>query len=184
MALRQDGPYTYADWVTLFDDDVRRELIGGEVIVAPSPNTRHQDVLLRLVRPFADFLDAFGGGRVFIAPYDVVLSDHTVVEPDLVLIADADLDVITEANVRGAPTMVAEVVSDPRHDRVRKRDLYARHGIDEYWVVDPDADRIEVYRLAAGTGTYPKPALLEEGESVSPRALPDLVIEVEELFRR
>lgn len=185
MAVQHDAPLTYADLAAFPDDDVRRELIDGEVAVTPSPNTRHQDVLLRLVLAFANHLAASGGGRVFVAPYDVVLSDHSVVEPDLVFIADEDLDVITEANVQGAPTLVAEVVSHSRTDRVRKRELYARHGIGEYWVVDPDADRVEVYRLVAGgQATYPKPELFEVGETVSPRSVPTLSIDLAELFRR
>jgi Uma2 family endonuclease len=185
MALQHDAPLTYADFAALPDDLVRRELIDGGVVVTPAPNTRHQDVLGRLFLAFANHLAASGGGRVFVAPYDVVLSDHTVVEPDLVFVADDDLGLVTEANLQGAPTLAAEVVSHSRTDRVRKRDLYARHGIGEYWVVDPDADRVEVYRLtAAGGGTYPKPELFEVGETVSPRSLPTLTIDLAELFCR
>lgn len=83
--------------------------------------------------------------------------------------------------------MATEVVSHSRTDRMRKRDLYARYGIGEYWVVDPDADRIEVYRLPAGgddVGAYPKPELFEVGKTVSPGCLPDLVIDLGDLFRR
>lgn len=175
---------TYADFAAFPDDGVRRELIEGEIIVSPSPKTRHQNVLGRLFVAFVNHLAARSGGQAFVAPYDVVLADHTVVEPDLVFVADADLGIITEANIQGSPTFVAEVVSDPRTDRVRKRDLYARHGISEYWVVDPDADRIEVYRLSAGGGAYPKPELFEVGEALSPVSLPDLVVDLAELFRR
>lgn len=182
MALQHDAPLTYADFAALPDDLVQRELIDGEVVVTPAPNTRHQDVLGRLFLAFANHLTAADGGRVFVAPYDVVLTDHTVVEPDLVFVADDDPGLITEANLQGAPTLVAEVVSHSRTDRVRKRDLYARHGIGEYWVVDPDADRIEQYRLVGDI--YPKPELFEVGEMLSPRCLPDLTVDLAELFRR
>jgi Uma2 family endonuclease len=186
MALPSEVMLTYADFAALPDDGVRRELLEGEIVVSPSPNTRHQNVLGRLFVAFANHLAVHGGGQVFVAPYDVVLDEHTVVEPDLVFLGDTDLDIITEANVQGVPTLVAEVVSHSRTDRVRKRDLYSRHGIGEYWVVDPDADRVEVSRLTAGGGethTYPKPELFEVGERVSPGCLPALFIELDQLFR-
>lgn len=153
--------------------------------MTPAPNTRHQDVLGRLFVAFVNHLATHGGGRVFIAPYDVILADDNVVEPDLVFVADSHLAIITEANIQGAPSFVAEVVSHARTDRVRKRDLYARHGIGEYWVVDPDADRVEVYRPGPGGGhAYPKPELFETGEAVAPVSLPGLVVDLAELFRR
>ncbi len=77
---------------------------------------------------------------------------------------------------------MVEVVSDPRTDRVRKRDLYARHGVPEYWVVDPDADRVEVYRLRASS--YPKPSIVEPGEVLTSMSLPLLRVDVAALLAR
>lgn len=173
---------TYADLASFPDDGLRRELLEGELLVSPSPKVRHQEVVGRLYVVLANHLARRGGGRVYVAPLDVVLSDRTVLEPDVLFVSEEQLGILTEANVQGPPALVVEVLSDPRVDRVRKRDLYARYGVPEYWVVDPDADRVEVYRLAGER--YAKPEILEPGETLTTAALPDLRIDVAELLRR
>jgi Uma2 family endonuclease len=127
MAVRP-SKLTYDDLVNFPDDGLRRELIDGEVFVTPAANTRHQRLVGRLHRLLANHFESRGGGEVFVAPYDVVLSLTDVVEPDLVVVAGADVGLVTEANIKGAPTLAVEVVSDPRHDRVRKHKLYASFG--------------------------------------------------------
>lgn len=114
-------PWTYEDYVDFPDDGKRYEIVDGEVYVTPAPNLRHQDIVGLLYRRIADHLDRHGGGRVFFAPVDVVLSATNVVEPDIVFVADADRDRITAANLQGPPTLAVEVLSDPRHDRVALR---------------------------------------------------------------
>ena len=156
---------TYEDYLAFPDDSLRRELIAGEVFVTPSPNARHQRVVFRLAFSLEAHLRGHGGGEVFIPPFDVVLSEHDVVQPDVIFVAEADAGIVGEANIRGVPTLVAEVVSDPRTDRVRKRRLYEQVGVPEYWVIDPDSDRVEVYRLAGGR--YAKPEILEPGETLT-----------------
>lgn len=171
---------TFDDYAAFPDDGRRWELLDGEAYLTPAPNTRHQDVVLRIVTRFSVHTDEHGGGRVFVAPYDVVLSEHDVVEPDVVFVADEDAHRITEANLQGPPTLAVEVLSDPRHDLVRKRKLYAHFGVPEYWVVDPRADRVEVYRLA--DGAYGLPALHEPGMELTYDRLPGLRIDVTALF--
>lgn len=182
MAVQPRTKLTYEDYTSFPDDGIRRELIEGEVQVTPSPVTRHQRIALRLARLLADHADEHHAGEVFIAPYDVVLSRHDVVQPDIAFVAAAHAHIVTEANVQGPPSLVVEVVSDPRTDRVRKRDLYARHGVPEYWVVDPDADRVEVYRLRASS--YPKPSIVEPGEVLTSMSLPLLRVDVAALLAR
>lgn len=176
MGMPGPALLTYADYAALPDDGRRWELIDGELFLSPAPKTRHQEVVVRLVVLLGNHVAAHKEGKVFVAPYDAVMSDHVVVQPDLVYLAAADTHRITEANLQGAPTLAIEVVSDPRHDLVRKRELYARFGVAEYWAVQPDADRIEVFRLAGGA--YPKPDLLEPGDQLETPLLPGLVIDV------
>jgi Uma2 family endonuclease len=159
------APWTYDDYVDFPDDGRRYEIVTGEVHVTPAANTRHQDLVLFVVRRIADHVDRHGGGRVFVAPYEVVLSPTDIVQPDVLFVADPATHRITKANLQGSPTLAVEVLSDPRHDRVRKRQLYARYGVEEYWIVDPDGDRVEVYRLA--DGRYPTPTLLEVGATLT-----------------
>lgn len=173
---------TYADLATFPDDGLRREIIDGELIVSPAPRLRHQRVLARLFLAFGNHIAAAGGGEAFFAPADVVFSDINVTEPDLLFVADDQLQILTEMNIQGSPALVVEVLSDPRMDRVRKRDLYARFAVPEYWVVDPDADRVEIYRLTGDS--YAKPEILEPEETLTYERLPGLRIDLAALFAR
>lgn len=175
-SMPEGATLTYADLASFPDDGLRRELIDGELIVSPSPRTRHQQVLARLYLIVGNHIAASGGGEAFFAPLDVVFTDRNVVEPDLLFVADDQREILTETNVQGSPALVVEVVSDPRLERVRKRDLYARFGVPEYWVVAPDADRVEVYRLRGDA--YAKPEILEPGETLTYDRLPGLRIDL------
>ncbi|MEA2685646.1 MAG: hypothetical protein QOE93_841 [Actinomycetota bacterium] len=180
MAVERPRTLTYADYAALPDDGRRFELIDGELFEMAAPSTRHQDLVLHLGIDFGLHVRAHGGGRVFVAPCDVVLADTVTVQPDVVYLSDSDAHRITAPNIQGPPTMVVEVLSVPRHDLVRKRELYARFAIPEYWVVHPDADRVEVYRLEGAA--YAKPVVLEPGEHVTTDLVPGLTIDVGELL--
>ncbi|HEX9775951.1 MAG TPA: Uma2 family endonuclease [Actinomycetota bacterium] len=180
--MAQSELLTFDDLFHFPDDGLRRELIDGELFVSPSPVTRHQEILGRLYLEFGVHVRDVGGGKVFIAPLDILFSDRDVVEPDLIVVADDRLDVIGEKNLRGVPSLLIEVVSDSRYDRVRKRDLYARYGVPLYWIVDPDADRIEVYHHEAGG--YAKPEIFEPGDTLTVEFLPGLALDLTTIFAR
>ena len=182
MAVEPKRLLTYEDFLTFPDDGVRREIVEGEVLVTPAPNVRHQDLVLRLCFALEEHVRAHGGGRVFVSPLDVRLSEHDIVEPDVIFLAEDRLSIIKEKFMLGSPSLLIEVVSDPRTDRVRKRELYARAGVPEYWIVDPDAERGEVHRLEGSR--YGKPQILEPGESLETTLLPGLRLNIEDLFRR
>ncbi|MEO8678964.1 MAG: Uma2 family endonuclease [Vicinamibacterales bacterium] len=139
---------TYDDFLLFPDDGQRHELIDGEHYVTPSPNTRHQDLSVRLILALGNHL---AGGRLFHAPYDCVFTDFDVVEPDLLWIADDQLGIITEKHVRGVPALVVEILSPStrRVDERIKRNLYDRVGVREYWVIDGVGNRIGVHRRGA-----------------------------------
>lgn len=172
---------TYADLAAMHDDDMRHELLGGELVVSPSANTRHQRLSGRISFAFRLHIRTHGGGEMFEA-LDVVFADTTVLQPDLLFVADDQQDIVTDANVQGVPALVIEIVSDSRYDRVRKRDAYARFGVPEYWIVDPDADRIEVYRLRGDA--YARPEVFEVGDTLAFSGLPGLTLDLRELFAR
>lgn len=111
-----------------------------------------------------------------------MLAEDTVVEPDVLLLRPEHVDRVGERFIRGAPDLVVEVSSpSTRHlELVRKRAAYERHGVAEYWYVDLDAERIEVYRLAAGR--YGRPELRDRGEQLSSALLPGLVLTVDGLL--
>jgi Uma2 family endonuclease len=119
---------------------------------------------------------------VFPAPLDVILSDHDVVEPDVFFVAEGQSGIIGERNVGGVPALLIEVLSEARRDRVLKRDLYERFGVPEYWIVDGEADRVEVYRNVGGR--YGKPQIFEPGDVLTLESLPGLAIDVGALLAR
>lgn len=182
MAVDRTRLLTYEDFLSFPDDGIRREIVEGELLITPSPDIRHQDLVGFVFNRLYTHVEHAGGGRVFVAPLDVRLSEHDVVEPDVVFVADDRTDILKGKFILGAPTLLVEVVSDPRTDRVRKRELYARAGVPTYWIVDPDADRVEVYRLQGSS--YGKPVILEAGDTLELTELRGLAIEVAALFAR
>jgi Uma2 family endonuclease len=146
--------------------DERLELIDGELFVTPSPTTIHQRVIRRLHRLFEEAIIEAGVGEFFPAPYDVKLADGSIVQPDLVAVLTERFAVIATDGIEGVPDFIVEVVSpsSKTHDRVRKRELYARHGVSEYWLVDPDARNITIFSDP------------QEGQFRSERAINDIVV--------
>jgi Uma2 family endonuclease len=180
---------SYDDFVLFPDDGKRHELIDGEHFVTPSPNLRHQWILQNLNRALDSFVRERGLGRVFFAPLDVLFTFHDVVEPDLMFISTARREVLTAANVQGAPDLVVEVVSPSsrRHDEVRKRDLYERGGVAEYWVVDPEAETVKVFRRGGDeptSGRFARPVLLtlRDGDTLTSPLLPGFELPLAAVF--
>jgi len=140
---------TYSDYAALPDDGRRYELHHGELSVTPAPGTRHQGAIVNLITLLNEHVRSRGLGRAFVAPTDCILSNVTVVQPDVLYIATDRLTIISERGIEGAPTLVVEVLSPStaRLDRDRKMKLYAEHGVPYYWIVDPESRSVEAYTL-------------------------------------
>ena len=144
--------FTYEDYRTT-PEDKRYELLDGDLLMTPAPNLKHQQVLLRLGSRLGPFIEERALGELFVAPCDVVLSDHDVVQPDLLFVSRERERLLSGGDaVRGAPDLVVEILSPATagRDRGYKRALYARHGVAEYWLVDPADETIAVHRLQDG----------------------------------
>jgi Uma2 family endonuclease len=144
---------TYDDYCLLPNDGKRYEIIDGELFVTPSPRTAHQKVVTNLCYYLADFIKKEGLGEVYVAPFDVVFSRFDVVEPDVLYISKARATVLTEENVQGPPDLVVEVLSESTADidHTTKLKLYARFGVQEYWIIDPIICSAEIYRQEEGS---------------------------------
>ena len=157
--MAQSAPkLTYDDFVLFPDDGKRHEIIDGVHYVTPSPVTRHQAISGRLFLSLGNFLAAQPQlGRVFYAPFDVIFTRWDVVEPDLLVIAGDQLDILTTKNVQGAPAIVVEILSPGTRkvDESIKRRLFERGGVREYWLIDPELDIVKVYRREAD-GRFPR----------------------------
>ena len=161
-------------------DDVRCELIDGELIIMPSPTALHQTLLKNLAASFM-VLESRGLGTMFFAPLDVILSNFDVVQPDLIFVSNERAYIIQDY-IRGAPDLLVEILSPSteRRDRIVKRNLYARHGVGEYWLVDPYAKTITVLLLGAnGYDTY---AVFGAGDTLTSPALPGFALDVGIIF--
>ncbi len=142
---------TYADYAELPNDGRRYELHEGELSVTPAPGTPHQRILGNLYLILAPHVRASGRGEVVLSPFDCIMSDITVVEPDLVYVDERRHGLLSQRGLEGAPTLAVEIISPSTRtiDRRVKLGLYARHRVEYYWIVDPDAHTIDALRLSA-----------------------------------
>jgi Uma2 family endonuclease len=180
--------WTYRDLVALPEDQLRHELIDGEHIVSPSPNTAHQEISKHLFRALDGYAERHHTGEVLYAPFDVKLSLFTVLVPDLVYFTtERFARVVNEKHATGAPDLVVEILSSGtrRRDKGRKRAVYDREGVREYWIVDPEARSITVLRRPrAGAGLTDVTVLtLAKGETIESPLFPGLQVLLREVFR-
>jgi Uma2 family endonuclease len=189
LAVRDHDHHTYGDYL-LWPEDVRYELIDGVAyLMAPAPTLDHQEVAGEIFRQLANALRD-KPCRAFIAPVDVRLPKadeaddgiDTVVQPDVLVVCDGSR--LDRRGVRGAPDFVVEVLSPGTagHDQVRKRRVYERSGVREYWLVHPVDRVVIVYRLA--DGEYGKPDVQELAGTTLVGVLPGVVIAWDELAGR
>jgi len=141
-----DRLYTYEDYLKI-DDDNQYELIGGKLILVPAPRTIHQKITRKLIQTIGIFVDKNNLGELYGAPIDVLLNEKEKPQPDIVFISKERLDIITEMNIQGAPDLVIEILSPStgKYDRVEKSKMYYKHGVKEYWIVDPVHKVIEIF---------------------------------------
>ena len=170
---------TYEDYASLPDDE-RCELIDGELIPMPSPKKIHQRLILDLSWILRR-LEEMGLGELFIAPLDVILSSFDVVQPDLIFVSNARAHIIQDY-IRGAPDLLVEILSPSteRRDRIVKRELYARHGVPEYWLIDPYAKTITV--LTLGANGYDTRAVYGAGDTLTSPTLSGFNVDVSLIF--
>jgi Uma2 family endonuclease len=143
---------TYKDYEALPADGRRYELHEGELSVTPAPSPQHQRISRNLNEVLQQHVKARGLGEVLYAPIDCILGETTVVQPDLVYLDVTRVPAVSARGIEGPPTLVVEILSPTTTliDRSTKRQLYARHGVPYYWIVDPEARTVEAYSLAEG----------------------------------
>ncbi len=177
-----ERPLTYDDLFEMPKDGLRREIIGGELIVNPAPRRDHQDVSSELHGLWYEYFRESGEGRVWSHPVDLYIGPNDVVQPDLIVIRSSRLAIYRpEGMVVEAPDIVIEIVSpsSQRTDRVGKMALYARFGVPEYWIVDPE-ERTLVINALNGL-VYDQIPPVAEG-TIGSRAFPGFAIDPDALF--
>jgi Uma2 family endonuclease len=177
---------TYDDFVLFPDDGNRHELIDGEHYVTASPNTKHQQVSMELGFLIRSWLEDHPVGRLFAAPFDIVLSHFDVVEPDLIYLShERAAEIMTTLHLRGAPELIVEIGSPStrQRDETIKRRLYERMGISEYWFVDPELDVVRVYRRDGDRFARPLELSPEAGDTLTTPLLAALTMPLTRIFR-
>lgn len=190
-ALAPEERFTYRHYRT-WPDEERWELIDGQAwAMSPAPATRHQRLSRKLFNQIVNLLE----GRpceAFDAPFDVLLPKgdeiddqvDSVVQPDIVVFCDKSK--VHEHGARGAPDLIIEILSPStsRKDLNEKFRLYERHGVREYWVVDPGNKAVQVWRIKE-TGGFDEGdlrELLRDPSPISSRALEGFAVDPKELF--
>ena len=150
-----------------------------------SPATRHQRILLNLSYLLQSHLETHPTGEIFFAPFDVLLSEFNVFVPDLIYLSRERSYLLTSKNLRGAPDLAVEILSPSTRarDMRLKRDVYARTGVLEYWVIDPDGDTVTVHGVASSSpSTFAAPVRYDRLATLTTSLLPGLSLPLERVL--
>ncbi|QBD83657.1 Uma2 family endonuclease [Ktedonosporobacter rubrisoli] len=176
------GQWTYAQYATIPEDGHRYEVVSGVLYMAPSPSAEHQSIVGEIFAYLRSAIQATKRGRVFVAPFDVILADRHVVQPDVLVVLNEHRERITERCVLGAPDLVVEVASPAtiRHDLHEKFVAYASAGVPEYWIVLPGSKTVEL--LVLEEGQYHSLGVFRGKASLPSKIVPEWNVKVEQFF--
>ena len=178
MAPQTSIKLTWEDYAAIPDDGRRHEIIDGEHYVNPAPVAFHQIVVSNIEFALQQYVRAQHAGRVLSSPINVVLSEHDIVQPDLLFVQAARVPII-QRNIQGPPDLVIEVLSESnrRYDVRTKYELYERTGVGEYWIIDPDELAVRVFRRDGG-----KFARVEVTDAITTPLLPGFTLPLAVIF--
>lgn len=173
---------TYDDYRDLPNDGKRYEIIGGELFMTPAPGTEHQRILGKLYNSVSTLIENKNIGEIFMAPVDVILSMTDVVQPDLVFISKEREQIVTKKNIVEAPDLVVEILSENTKtvDRNRKKDLYEKYKVKEYWIVDPAEMQVDQFVLQ--DGQFILQSTLEKYDTLTSTIIEDLSMNLDKIF--
>lgn len=178
----KQGFWTYDDYAALSVDGQCYEIVNGVLYMTPAPSWSHQEIVGEFFAYLRTYIRTSGLGSVFVAPVDVELAPNVVFQPDVVVLLKSSGKKLKEHHIVGAPDLIVEVVSpgSETHDRHKKLSAYARAGVPEYWIADPEARTVEVLMLESGEyhsqGVY-------QGKAILPsQIVPDFAVPVEQFF--
>ena len=175
---------TVENYKILPETGPRYQLIEGDLYMAPAPNRYHQDISRNLEYILLDYLEEHPIGILYHAPFDVYLDIYNVFQPDIVVVLNPSLTILTDAGAEGTPEFVVEILSPKtaRLDRDNKRRVYASSGVQELWIIAPEKQTIEVYLLQTNAAA---PAVTHDATARFTSALfPDLEFDAGRIFAR
>ena len=185
MIVRPDAPpLTVEHYRNLPETGPRYQLIDGDLYMAPAPNRFHQDISRNLEFILLKYLAEHPIGVLYHAPFDVYLTNTDVFQPDIVIILNENRAVLTDAGAKGPPDFVVESLSLSTRllDLENKKRTYARLGIKELWIIDPEPGLLSRYEFQIDRQNPVQ--TLNLNQSVTTRLFPGLVVQLGEVFRR
>lgn len=173
---------TAEDYQNLPEAGPRYQLIEGDLYMAPAPNRFHQDISRNLEFILLQWLTQNAIGKLYHAPFDVYLDEFDVFQPDILFVSNERSSILSDRGAEGAPDFIVEILS-PRTakiDRENKRKMYARHGVTELWIIEPETRRIAIYRH--DINAQEPHAMHEEGDIIETPMFPGLRIDSRRIF--
>ena len=149
--------------------------------MVPSPNEAHQRILLTLSTTLLNYVKKNKLGYIYCAPFDVLFSEEDIAQPDIIFVTNENRKIITKDNIKGAPDLLVEILSPStsKRDMGIKKKLYARHGVREYWIIDPEREMVDVFSLK---GREFESKRYGVQDCLSSSVIKDMTIEVKEIF--
>ena len=181
IAIPKKKKYTYEDYARL-PEGAPYQLIGGELIMTPAPTPYHQYISGNIYSVLKGFVEGNNLGQVYYSPIDVYFEETETYQPDIIFISKERLDIIKETKIEGAPDLVIEILSPATayYDLKKKFKIYEKHGVKEYWIVDPEEKSIEIYQNEGGQFRLIQTA--KEKDTVNSPLLKGLEINLEKIF--
>jgi Uma2 family endonuclease len=165
-----------------YDSNERFELINGvRYDFQSSPKVTHQIVVSEINAAIRTSCHA--EGLILFAPMDVYFDDDNVVQPDVIFISNENLYIIRDGFVKGVPDLLVEILSpsNGKHDLFRKKTLYERFGVNEYWIIDPVYCTVNQYMLE--DGSYKSPILYGDEDTLLSKQLSCIRIDLANIFQ-
>ena len=183
MTIAVDNRVTAEDYRALPEGGPQYQLIEGDLYMSPAPNRFHQDISRNIGLIIGNYLETHPIGTVYNAPFDVYLDHDNVFQPDFVFVARENYGVLTDAGVEGVPELVIEILSPgtAKLDRNAKQRVYARCGVKEMWLVDPETTTVAVYNLQQNA--VQPAAVYAIGDQFTSGFFPGLVFSVARFFQ-
>ena len=181
IAIPKNKKYTYEDYAKL-PEGAPYQLIGGELIMTPAPTPYHQYISGNIYSILKEFVEKNNLGQLYYSPIDVYFEETETYQPDIIFISKERLDIIKETKIEGAPDLVIEILSPATayYDLRKKFKIYEKHGVKEYWIVDPEEKSIEIYQNQEGK--FKLIQMAKEKDTVNSSLFKDFELNLEKIF--
>ena len=176
--------FTYTDLLKLpeYPESPFIEILKGDLYVVPSPVPNHQRISTNLGFQIFEYLKENQLAEILYGPVDVVFSEDNVTIPDLVVISTENLSIIQEKNIVGIPDLIIEILSTNKaHDLIKKKEIYEKFKVPEYWVIDPEEKSLRIYYFEKKKSTIYSLEVFSD-QNISSVRFPDLSIDLKNIF--